>query len=134
MLFEFKTLLPIFPEMFLSFMALMMLLVGVFMKNNNEQKIGWIVAIIMFITFCMVLNVNRERITAFNGLFVSDSFSIFTKLMVLASSVMSLVLAQDWFKRKVFRRFEYPILLMLSAVGMMVMISANNLMTAYLGL
>ena len=70
----------------------------------------------------------------YNGLFAADSFSRFVKLLLLVASAMGVVVSLDYNEHQNLRRFEFPVLIVLCTVGMMIMASATNLMTLYLGL
>ncbi len=74
-----------------------------------------------------------ERLV-FNGLFVDDPFARFAKVTILLSAAAVLVMSQDYMTRRELLRFEYPILVTLSVVGMMVMVSSADLITLYMGL
>jgi NADH-quinone oxidoreductase subunit N len=69
----------------------------------------------------------------YHGQFTSDAFSAFVKLLVLAAAALSVVLSLDYNEHENLRRFEFPVLILYSTVGMMLMASATNLMTLYLG-
>jgi NADH-quinone oxidoreductase subunit N len=75
-----------------------------------------------------------EEATAFNGAFAADGFARFTKTLVLLSGAAMLALSQDYMSRRGLLRFEYPVLIGLSALGMMLMVSATDLMMLYVGL
>ena len=70
----------------------------------------------------------------FNGAFVDDRFARFMKILTLAGSAFTLILSFDYMRRERILRFEYPILILLSTVGMMLTISANDLISLYLAL
>ncbi len=70
----------------------------------------------------------------YGGLFVTDAFSRYSKFLILAGTVLCAILSLDYNKRQNIAKFEFPVLMLLSTVGMMVMASANNLMTLYIGL
>jgi NADH-quinone oxidoreductase subunit N len=71
---------------------------------------------------------------AFNGAFIDDGFSRFAKVLMLFSSAIMLLLSQDYLRRNNMFKFEYPILIALATVGMMMMVSAGDLMALYMGL
>jgi len=71
---------------------------------------------------------------AFGGLFTDDAFARFGKVTVLLSAAAVLVMSADYMQRRGLARFEYPILIALSVVGMMMMVSAGDLMALYVGL
>ena len=72
--------------------------------------------------------------TAFGGAFVSDAFGRFMKVLTLIGSVVTLVMSIGFAKAEKFDKFEYPVLIMLSTLGMLLMISANDMISLYLGL
>ena len=71
---------------------------------------------------------------AFGGMFINDAFSRFSKIIILFSGAVVLIMGQDYMSRRGFLRFEYPLIIALSVVGMMVMVSAGDLMALYMGL
>ncbi len=70
----------------------------------------------------------------FHGQFVADPFSAFNQVLILSGAALSTILALDWNRTQGIARFEFPVLMLFSTVGMMIMASASNLMTLYLGL
>jgi NADH-quinone oxidoreductase subunit N len=72
--------------------------------------------------------------TAFGGLFIVDRFGVFFKVLVLAGSSLAIVMSMDYIEREGMSRFEFPVLMLLSTVGMLLMLSANDLISLYLGL
>ncbi|HBN32466.1 MAG TPA: NADH-quinone oxidoreductase subunit N, partial [Rhodobacteraceae bacterium] len=72
--------------------------------------------------------------TAFNGAFVNDGYARFLKVMILFSAAIVLFLSQPYLKRNKLLQFEFPILIALATVGMMMMVSAGDLMALYMGL
>jgi NADH-quinone oxidoreductase subunit N len=81
-----------------------------------------------------LLVLTSDRGAGYNGQFVSDAFSVFVKILILTGAALSLVLSLDYNRNHHIARFEYPVLMLLSVTGMMVMASASNMMTLYLGL
>ncbi len=71
---------------------------------------------------------------AFGGMFIDDGFARFAKVVILLSAAAVLVMGQDFMARRGMLKFEYPVLVTLSAVGMMMMVSAGDLMALYMGL
>jgi NADH-quinone oxidoreductase subunit N len=69
----------------------------------------------------------------YNGLFLADSFSVFVKLLVLAASVLGVIVSLDYNEHENLRRFEFPVLMLYATVGMMIMVSASNMMSLYIG-
>ncbi|MGB0735368.1 MAG: NADH-quinone oxidoreductase subunit NuoN, partial [Paracoccaceae bacterium] len=72
--------------------------------------------------------------TAFNGMFIDDGFARFAKVVILLSAAAVLVMSVDYMRRRDLMKFEYPILVVLAVVGMMMMVSSGNLMSLYMGL
>jgi NADH-quinone oxidoreductase subunit N len=81
-----------------------------------------------------VLIIAQAEGTAFGGQYIADDFSAFMKLLSLAAAALGLLLALDWNMKEGLSRFEFPVLVLFATVGMMAMISANDLMSLYLGL
>jgi NADH-quinone oxidoreductase subunit N len=90
---------------------------------------GLFLALALFIGFGMT----GER-AAFGGLFTDDPFARFAKVIILVSAACVMLMAQDYMQRRDLLRFEFPILVTLATIGMMVMVSAGDLMTLYMGL
>ncbi len=133
-------LIPVLPELFIALMAMALLMVGVFHKPTKvSQKraamgVSLLAVIALALTALIVLSIPSGRQLALNGLFVTDPFSVFTKVMVLIASGVAVVLSQDYMARQNLARFEFPVLILLATLGMMMMLSANNLLSMYLGI
>src|SRR6266705_3580595 len=78
--------------------------------------------------------VGGERRVGFYGMFVTDAFAVFMKALVLVGSAVSIIMALHFNEEHKIARFEFPIVILLATTGMMVMVSANDLITLYLGL
>lgn len=128
-------LIPAFPEIFLAIMTLFLLMLGVARKSEDYQTISnfslfTLIAVgVVVCFFCADIS-----ITTFGGLFITDSFSSFMKILVLSGTALSLILANRYVERERIMRIEYPILMLFSTLGMMLMISANDLMSLYMAL
>ena len=133
-------LIPVLPELFLALAAMALLMVGVFQKPTRSVSlraangIGLLSIVALGLAALIVLSLPAGRHLALNGLFVVDSFAVFTKVMVLVASGVTLFIAQDYLFRQNMARFEFPVLILLATLGMMMMLSANNLMSLYIGL
>ncbi|WP_293447897.1 NADH-quinone oxidoreductase subunit NuoN [Planktotalea sp.] len=125
----------IMPEIILSLFAIAALLGAVYTgKDKFAPMLVWATAGV-FVTLALWIGVNGEGTNvAFGGMFNDDAFSRFAKVAILLSSAAVLVMSQEYMERKGLLRFEYPVLVALAVVGMMVMVSAGDLMTLYLGL
>ncbi|CUK00250.1 NADH-quinone oxidoreductase subunit NuoN [Shimia thalassica] len=126
----------ILPEILLALYA-MLALVGVVYtgKDRLAPLLTWVTAgVLIAVAVWIGLTRGGTGATAFNGLFVDDGFARFAKVAILLAAGVVLAMGQDYMSRKGMLRFEYPILIVLSVVGMMVMVSAGDLMTLYMGL
>ena len=125
----------IFPEIFLSVYSMVALVVAVYTsKDEGAQKVTWFTAIVfILLAFWMIFSSDKTEI-AFGGMFINDAFSRFSKIIILLSGAVVLIMGQEYMTRRGFLRFEYPLIVALSVVGMMVMVSAGDLMALYMGL
>lgn len=120
------------PELILALGSMAALMIGAVAGDKAAWLVSLLVALLMFLAACVV--VTGEPATAFHGAFVVDAFSRFTKLLILASAALCIVMAQNWFALEKQSRFELPILIGLSTIGMLIMVSAASFLTLYLGL
>ncbi|WP_375228079.1 NADH-quinone oxidoreductase subunit NuoN [Roseobacter sp. S98] len=125
----------VLPEILLSVYAMVMLLVAVYTsKDGLASTLVWMTAGVM-IALAAWIGINGEGAkSAFNGMLMIDGFARFAKVTILLSAAAVLVMSEGYMKSRDLLRFEYPLLVALSAVGMMVMVSANDLMALYMGL
>ena len=129
---DFSTVLP---EVVLALFAMGALMFGVYTsKDKVAPLISWATAgLFLALALWIGLGGEGER-TAFGGMFIDDPFARFAKVMILVSAAAVLIMSQDYMIRRDLLRFEYPILLALAVIGMMMMVSAGDLMALYLGL
>src|ERR1700761_8305164 len=120
------------PEIVLAVAAMAILIFGV-LRRDDSFFLSSMFALGGFLLAALLV-LTSGRGVGYNGQFVADAFSSFVKILVLAGGGLSLILSLDYNRKNHIARFEYPVLMMLSVVGMMVMASAANLMTLYLGL
>jgi NADH-quinone oxidoreductase subunit N len=122
-----------YPEMFLACAAMALLMLGVFWEKANEAANFFAVAALGLAAVLVLAGTSGEQV-AFGGAFVSDGFARLMKLLVLFGSAAAIVLSFAYMRQARIMRFEYPVLVLLSATGMMMMISANDLIALYVGL
>ena len=123
------------PELILSLYAMAALLVGVYtVKDGLTDALTWATAGLMVALALWIGMGQSGTQVAFGGMFVDDAFARFAKVTILVSAAAVLVVSRDFMARRDLGRFEYPILIALSVVGMMVMVSAGDLMALYMGL
>ena len=123
-----------YPEMILAAGAIALLMIGAFGgTQGNSDRAGWLAILALAATgVAVAMQTGTER--AFNDAFISDNFARFVKLLVLCGSAVAILLSMDDLRRAKADRFEIPVLILLATVGMMMMISANDLLALYLGL
>jgi NADH-quinone oxidoreductase subunit N len=123
------------PEIILSGYAMAALMAAAYTtKDKLAPALVWATAG-LFVALALYIGFGGagER-TVFSGLFADDPFARFAKVTILLSAAAVLVMSQDYMTRRELLRFEYPILITLAVVGMMVMVSAADLITLYMGL
>src|ERR1700680_4772783 len=125
---------PIVPELVLLGGALALLMLGVFRGDKIVDAIDILAMIILVGAALMVLLQPAERIEAFGGSFVIDGYGRFFKFLALVGAAAALLMSVDFMRRENIRHFEFGVLILTSAAGMMTMISARALIALYLGL
>ncbi len=128
-------LIVILPEITLSVFAMLALLVAVYTtKDGMAPLLTWVTAGLMVALAGWVGTSEGSVNVAFGGMFVDDGFARFAKVAILLAAAAILVMSQDYMTRRGDLRFEFPLLVALSVVGMMMMVSAGDLMSLYMGL
>ena len=123
----------IYPEVFLSLGIMSVLMIGVFIKNSYNL-VNKLCLSILLITIAIIFNSLDYSEKVFLGSFSKDKFSDFIKILILVSSIFVLSTTQNFINNVKISKFEYPILILLSILGMFFMVSANDLILFYLGL
>lgn len=126
---------PLIPEIILVVGALALLVYGVFRPDNDDEaaRITWLALIVMIVAGYAVVEAGPPS-ALFNGAFVDDGFARFVKIMILAGAGGALILCFDEMRDHNAFKFELSILLLLATAGMLVMASAGDLISLYLGL
>ncbi|MCF3593853.1 NADH-quinone oxidoreductase subunit NuoN [Rhodobacteraceae bacterium LMO-12] len=125
----------ILPEIVLSLYAMGALLGAVYTgKDKLAGPLIWSTAALMAALGIWIGMTGTGTRNAFGGMFIDDGFARFAKVVILLSAAAVLVMGQDFMARRGMLKFEYPVLVTLSAVGMMMMVSAGDLMALYMGL
>ncbi len=126
---------PAHPEILLACAAMTYMLIGVFVREERAMGIVHYLSLaVLIVVGIAVLPMRGQELVAFNGQFVSDDFTVFMKILILMGTFLSLIMSQGYLKREDMKRFEYPVLMLFATVGMMMMVSANDLIALYLGL
>jgi len=131
---ELPNLAPALPELFLTLSAIALLLLGAIRRDNIAGGVTALAIVAMGLTALLIALQSGDRMETFGGMFVIDAFSKYTKLMVLLASAATLAMSRSWLKAEQLDSPEYPVLVMFATLGMLMMISANNLIALYLGL
>src|SRR5580704_876818 len=126
--------LPALPEMALAGAAMLLLLIGVFRGEGSTKLVSWLSVLVLIGILALAARFDRTRQVAFYGMFITDPFALFMKALVLIGSAVSVVMSIRYNEEHGIGRFEFPVLILLASTGMMIMISANDLITLYLGL
>ncbi len=121
------------PEIFLGVVTALLLLYGVLRGEGSASFVSVATAVGLLIT-AVLLFVPYRQGTAFASLFVADRLTATMKALVLVGSAIAILMSRVYFEKVRVWRFEYPVLVALSTLGMMLMISANDLMALYVGL
>tara|TARA_B100001057_G_scaffold456388_1_gene503750 strand:+ start:2370 stop:3788 length:1419 start_codon:yes stop_codon:yes gene_type:complete len=125
----------VFPEIFLSLSIMFLLILGVF-KNNSSKLIQNISLIVLLVVAVITFNetLGKDEFFLFNASVKIDYLSSLMKIVTLLASFMVLVISSSYLKTFKIFKIEYPILILSSVLGMMVMISSNDLIVFYMGL
>ncbi|WP_371157718.1 NADH-quinone oxidoreductase subunit NuoN [Jannaschia sp. 2305UL9-9] len=124
----------ILPEILLAVYALAALMGAVYTsKDALAGPLVWLTAAVLTL-MAFWIGVTDAPGAGFDGMIVKDGFSKFAQVTILLSAAVVLVMGQDYMARTGLLKFEYPVLITLSVIGMMVMVSAGNLLTIYMGL
>ena len=124
----------IFPEIFLSLALMFLLILGVF-KKNSSNLIFNLTILSLIIVAALILNISSEDETSiFNASYKIDNLSSFMKILTILSAIFVMLTSSKYLKLLKIFQIEYPILILSSILGMMVMISSNDLIVFYMGL
>lgn len=122
------------PELILSIGGTILMLVAAFAGDTSTRFVTWASVLLFGAAGLSLTGVAGSGGSAFNGLYTADAFGAFAKVLVYLAAAVSILVAPRWFEREDRLRAEYPVLILLSAVGMGMMASATNLLSLYVGL
>ncbi|MCP4998144.1 MAG: NADH-quinone oxidoreductase subunit NuoN [Hyphomicrobiales bacterium] len=121
------------PEIFLAVGGMVLLMIGVYSGNKTSSLVTGLAVALLIIAGLWLVLVSGDGV-AYGGSFLQDSFARFMKVLTLIGSITAMVMAVGHAQEEQIDRFEFPVLIVLATLGMMLMISANDLIALYLGI
>jgi NADH-quinone oxidoreductase subunit N len=132
---QLPALLPVLPELVLACGAMALLMFGVYYRGDRLAQLSNTIAIALLVLVgALVLWVAPEKAVTFGGSFVVDGFARFMKVLALIGSAVAIAMSVSYLAAEKEEKFEYAILILLSTLGMMLLVSAADLIALYLGL
>ncbi len=122
-----------YPELWLAVGAMVLLMIGTYAGAASTRLVTGLSVALLVVSGIWLVALTGEG-EAFHGAFVLDSFARMMKVLVLIGSTLAIVMSVSFTRAEKFSHFEYPILIILATTGMMLMISATDLIALYLGL
>ncbi|MGL5446237.1 MAG: NADH-quinone oxidoreductase subunit NuoN [Rhabdaerophilum sp.] len=124
---------PALPEILLAAVVLALVLIGAFRGDGSKKLIDGIAIAALVVAGALLLDQSPGRVSTFNDAFVVDTFARVMKVLTIIGAIFAIVMSQRFLVEEKIARFEYTILILLSTIGMMMMCSANELISLYLG-
>jgi NADH-quinone oxidoreductase subunit N len=125
---------PILPELILTAGAIVLMMVAAFLGKRGSALCSWTAVALLLGSAVTLLGEPQSAGVLFGGQLVADAFGAFGKLVIYLCAAVAIVMAHNWFERDFEHGSEYPVLILFSAVGMSVMVSATSLVSLYVGL
>ncbi|WP_342728813.1 NADH-quinone oxidoreductase subunit NuoN [Bradyrhizobium sp. B097] len=125
---------PVLPELVLAVGAMVLLMIGAYRGQGTTRLITALAVCLLVLTGVLELWLPVGKLVTFGGSFIVDDFARFLKILALIASAATLILSTEYLSQPSTRNFEFSILVLLSTLGMMVLISAGDLISLYLGL
>src|SRR5687768_11942384 len=130
---ELLALQPLLPEITLALGGMLLLMIGAFAGDRSTGAVNALSVLLLIGVAALVVWLPGDKLVVFDGSFVVDLFSRFMKVLALAGSAFAILMSVDYLKAHGVRRFEYPILVVFSTLGMLLLVSAGDLIALYLG-
>ncbi|WP_046021347.1 NADH-quinone oxidoreductase subunit NuoN [Magnetospira sp. QH-2] len=133
-------LIPVLPELFMACAAMALLMFGVFQKDTSVDRpktvdlISHLAVVVCLLAGLLVWVYGSHGDLAMHGLFIGDLFAAFLKTLILIATAVTVIVSRGYLKAQNIERFEFPVLVLLAALGMMMMVSASDMMSLYMGL
>jgi NADH-quinone oxidoreductase subunit N len=122
------------PELMLMIGAIILMMVAAIAGRRSTAAVSWISVLLLIAATALLFGPPSHTGPVFGGLITDDLFAAFGKAIIFPAAAVAIIAAHGWFERGTEHAAEYPVLILFSAVGMGVMVSATNLMTLYVGL
>lgn len=132
--FSWILLSPIKQEISLAVVGMLLLMIGAF---HGKTSVGFIMAAVVVAILAAIgsiLSTDWVAVDTLNGMIISDGFSQWMKVLILSGLAASLLLSVSWLRENDLLKFEYPLLVLFSGIGMLLMVSSNNLLSLYVSL
>jgi NADH-quinone oxidoreductase subunit N len=125
---------PLLPEIVLGVGAMALLLIGVYRGERSARLTDVLSILLLIAAGVLVVLQPQGKLVTFGGSFIVDDFARFLKVLALIGSAAAILMSIDYAEREHEQRFEYPVLIVLSTLGMLMLVSAADLIALYLGL
>ncbi|MEM8935589.1 MAG: NADH-quinone oxidoreductase subunit NuoN [Pseudomonadota bacterium] len=124
-----------YPELLLAIGAMALLIVGVFLGDESSRGISLASVVLLLAAAALVIATPSAQATSlFDGAFRIDAFAAFAKVIILLAAAVAILMSDNYLRGGELQRFEYPILIVLAALGMALMVSATDLIALYMGI
>ncbi len=130
----FPDLAPAVPEIFLAVSAMGLLLLSVSGGDRRMPLVCWLAVLALTVTGVLVVTSPSDNAITFSGMFVADGFSVFIDVLILIGGALTLVMSPQYLKRENAPRGEFPVLIVLATLGMLMMVAAGDFLSLYVGL
>ena len=124
---------PVLPEVILAVAAIVLMMVAAFARRGSSLT-HWLSVAALLVATVVLAGAPQQAGPVFGGMFAADGFAAFGKVIIYLSAAVAVIMAHGWFDREFEHGGEYPVLILLSAMGASVMVSATDLMMLYVGL
>jgi len=124
----------ILPEAILTIGSIILMMVAAFLGRRGSALCTWASVALLLISSVALIGEPQNAGALFGGMIVADGFGAFGKLVIYLCAAVAIIMAHNWFERDFEHGAEYPVLILLAAVGMSVMVSATSLVALYVGL
>jgi NADH-quinone oxidoreductase subunit N len=124
----------ILPELILSIGGVILMMLAAFTGRRGSGWVNWLAIVLLFAATLALIGAPSHGGAIFDGLLAADLFASFGKAIIFPSAAVAIVAAHGWFERGAEHASEYAVLIVFSAVGMSVMVSATSLISLYVGL